>query len=55
VQTSRQNRWTLVDYLQRALALSEKIKDASTAYLIERALDQIRSTAIGADQIEELH
>jgi hypothetical protein len=36
----------MIAYLEGALQFAEEIKDADTAYLIERALDEARAKAI---------
>jgi hypothetical protein len=38
-------RSELIRLLEQALAVSEDIEDGQTGFLIERALDQARSTA----------
>jgi hypothetical protein len=36
-------RSELIRYLENALAIADEIKDGTTGYLIERALDEARS------------
>jgi hypothetical protein len=36
-------REKIISFLQRALELAEEVEDGTTAYLIERALDEVRS------------
>jgi hypothetical protein len=38
-----QARATMIAYLEGALDFADQIKDATTGYLIERALDEARS------------
>jgi len=51
-----QARAAMILYLEGALEFAEQIKDATTAYLIERALDEARSQQFsGLPPVEELH
>ena len=51
-----QSRAVMIAYLEGALAFAEEIKESTTAYLIERALDEARSKQFsGLSPIEELH
>jgi hypothetical protein len=36
-------RETAMQHLEAALAITDEIKDATTGYIIERALDQLRA------------
>lgn len=36
-------RQKLLDHLEAALAITDKLKDSLSGYLIERALDQVRA------------
>jgi len=46
----------MISYLEGALQFAEQIKDSTTAYLIERALDEARSQQFsGLPRAEELH
>jgi hypothetical protein len=36
-------RDTIISFLERALEIAEEVEDDATAYLIERALDEVRS------------
>ena len=51
-----QARAAMISYLAGALEFAEQIKDSTTAYLIERALDEARSRQFsGLTHLEELH
>jgi hypothetical protein len=51
-----QIRTAIISYLEGALEFADQIGDASTAYLIERALDEARSRQFsGLAHVEELH
>ena len=51
-----QTRSVMISYLEGALEFAEQIKDFTTAYLIERALDEARSRQLsGPPPIEEMH
>jgi hypothetical protein len=43
-----QARAAMIAYLEGALQFAEQIKDAKTAYLIERALDEARAKEISS-------
>jgi DNA-binding ferritin-like protein len=43
-----QSRAALIEQLESAMKLAEEIGDATTAYLIERALDEARANQVGA-------
>jgi hypothetical protein len=45
---SAQKRGELIALLESALTLAEEINDGTTGYLIERAFDEARGTAIQA-------
>jgi len=38
-----QKRGEIIKHLENALALADELRDATTGYLIERALDEARS------------
>ena len=51
-----QTRAAMIAYLEGALAFAEQIKDGTTAYLIERALDEARGRQFsGLPSVTELH
>jgi hypothetical protein len=43
VSNSPEKRGQIIKYLEQALALADEIGDADTGFLIERALDEVRS------------
>jgi hypothetical protein len=49
-----QTRAAIITHLESALHLAEQIKDATTAHLIERALDEGRRKFSGPP-VKELH
>jgi hypothetical protein len=51
-----QTRAVMIAYLEGALEFAERIKDDTTAYLIERALDEARGQQFsGLPAFEGLH
>jgi hypothetical protein len=51
-----QARAVMISYLEGALEFAERIKDATTAYLIDRALDEARSKQFSSiPPADELH
>lgn len=42
-------RQELIDHLQAALAISEELRQPTTGYLIERAIDEARASMWGFD------
>jgi hypothetical protein len=50
-----QTRAAIIAHLETALHLAEQIKDAITAHLIERALDEARGKFSGKPPVEEMH
>ena len=51
-----QVRAVMISYLEGALEFAERAKDATTAYLIERALDEARSKKFSSiPPANELH
>jgi hypothetical protein len=54
--TAAQTRAAMIAYLEGALEFAEKIDDGTTAYLIERALDEARGQQFSSlPAPEELH
>lgn len=45
---TKQQQTALIAYLESALELAEKLYEPTAAYLIERALDEARSRAVGS-------
>jgi hypothetical protein len=41
-------REKIISFLQRALELAEEVEDGTPAYLIERALDEVRSETLSS-------
>jgi hypothetical protein len=51
-----QKRTAMIAYLEGALEFAEQIEDGTTAYLIERALDEARSKQFSSFlPVDELH
>jgi hypothetical protein len=51
-----QKRTAIIVYLEGALEFAEQIEDGTTAYLIERALDEVRSRQFSSlPHVDELH
>ena len=48
-------RVALIGFLEGALKCAEDLEDGSTAYLIERALDEARSRQFSGIAVEPLH
>jgi hypothetical protein len=46
-------RAAMIAYLEGALEFAEKLGEPTTAYLIERALDEARSKAVSSISAEE--
>jgi hypothetical protein len=51
-----ETRAAIIAFLENALKLAEQIEDSTTAYLIERALDEARSQTFSSiARLEQLH
>ena len=51
-----QKRTAIIAYLEGALEFAEQIEDGTTAYLIERALDEARGKQFSSiPSVQELH
>ena len=51
-----QKRAAIIAFLEDALKLAEELEDGPTAYLIERALDEVRSKQFsGIAELERLN
>lgn len=46
-------RAAMIAYLEGALEFAEKLREPTTVYLIERALDEARSKAVSGIQADE--
>jgi hypothetical protein len=51
----RQTRAAIITFLESALKFAEGVEDSTTAYLIERALDEARSRAASSVTADPTH